>query len=68
MLFLQAKSVADAEEGLLFMQEMVELSKSQSADTLPQSVSFVVNSQKIVLSAGPAHFGKQLRNSDKVRC
>lgn len=48
------------------MQEMVELSKSQSSDTLPQSVSFVVNDQKIVLSAGPAHFGKQLRNADKV--
>lgn len=62
----QAKSVKDGEEGLLFMKEMVELSKSQTSDTLPQTVSFVSNGQKTVVNAGPAHFGRQLRGDNKV--
>ncbi|XP_075228834.1 ER degradation enhancer, mannosidase alpha-like 2 isoform X1 [Lycorma delicatula] len=64
--FSNAKSVSDAEEGLLFMQEMVELSKSQAAETQPQSIYFMSQDELITLSAGPAHFGRQLRGSDNV--
>ncbi len=58
----QAKSTEDAEEGLLFMQEMIELSKQQSnqQDTPPKIVSFEVGNTKKLLFAGPAQFGRQL--------
>lgn len=48
------------------MQEMVELSKSQSSDTLPQAVKFISKGESVTLSAGPAHFGKQLTSNDEV--
>lgn len=48
------------------MQEMVELSKSQSSDTLPQTVKFLSKGEPITLNAGPAHFGKQLTANDEV--
>lgn len=64
--FSNAKSPQDAEEGLLFMQEMVELSKSQvhQQETRPVLLTFVKpnTQQKITLLAGPAHFGADLRN------
>ena len=64
--FSNAKTPQDAEEGLLFMQEMVELSKSQNQqlETTPVLVTFVEprSQQKIVLMAGPAHFGVSLKN------
>ncbi|PSN33488.1 hypothetical protein C0J52_15395 [Blattella germanica] len=71
----QARTPSDAEEGLLFMQEMVELAKTQSQqpDAPPQAVAFNVqfaNEQKekqVVISAGPAHFGRELRGSDQVK-
>lgn len=48
------------------MQEMVELSKSQSSDTLPQTVKFFSKGEPVTLNAGPAHFGKQLTVNDEV--
>jgi mannosidase alpha-like ER degradation enhancer 3 len=71
---LKARTPTDAEEGLLFMQEMVELAKSQSQlpDTPPQAVAFTVKGagdseeQRVVISAGPAHFGRELRGNDQV--
>ncbi|XP_026462618.1 ER degradation-enhancing alpha-mannosidase-like protein 3 isoform X3 [Ctenocephalides felis] len=69
----RARSPADAEEGLIFMQEMVELSKTQSLnnDVVPQSVVFWTKNskeipQKVVLLAGPSHFGRKLEGDDKV--
>ncbi|KAK9500967.1 hypothetical protein O3M35_002118 [Rhynocoris fuscipes] len=64
--FSKAKSIADAKEGLLFMGEMLELANSQSAETLSQAVIYSVNGVRNVLPAGPAHFGKQLREEDTV--
>lgn len=48
------------------MQEMVELSKTQSLDNIPQCVSFVHNNKTTLLNAGPANFGRILRASEKV--
>lgn len=63
--FGNAASSTDAEEGLLFMQEMVELSKTYTPqmETMQQAVSFTnSNTKKLtVIPAGPAHFGKILR-------
>ncbi|KAF5286726.1 hypothetical protein FQR65_LT12459 [Abscondita terminalis] len=71
--FSSAKSTADAEEGLLFMQEMVELSKlqAQQSDTAPQAVSFPMKdatgtTKTITVQAGPSHFGVHMRNDQKV--
>lgn len=56
------------------MQEMVELSKvqSQQPDALPQSVSFMMRDsngveRKMVIRAGPSHFGPELRNDENVK-
>ncbi|XP_012281913.1 ER degradation-enhancing alpha-mannosidase-like protein 3 [Orussus abietinus] len=68
--FSNAKTPQDAEEGLLFMQEMVELSKSQSqqSKTRPRTVTFIKPGsqppEEIKLLAGPAHFGPDLRGPD----
>ncbi len=62
----QATSKTDANEGVLFMQEMVELSKTQTTDNIPQSVSYTMGNKTFVLSAGPANFGKVLRVDEKV--
>uniref|UniRef100_A0A0A9Y3V7 alpha-1,2-Mannosidase n=1 Tax=Lygus hesperus TaxID=30085 RepID=A0A0A9Y3V7_LYGHE len=64
--FSKAKSISDAKEGLLFMQEMLELAKAQSSETLPQAVMYTRKKVRHILSAGPAHFGKQLRGSNKI--
>ncbi|XP_065161139.1 ER degradation-enhancing alpha-mannosidase-like protein 3 [Atheta coriaria] len=70
--FAAARSSADAEEGLLFMQEMVELSKiqSQQPDASPQAVSFDAMQpdgevKRITLAAGPSHFGTNLKDDKK---
>nr|CAD7393192.1 unnamed protein product [Timema cristinae] len=68
--FAHARSSADAEEGLMFMQEMVELTKSQSqqSDASPQAVVFKgEKGADIVISAGPAHFGRELKGDKKAR-
>lgn len=66
--FTNAVSRSDAEEGLLFMQEMVEMSKmqNQQPDAPPQAVYFKTGTQEVLISAGPAHFGKELWNDYKV--
>jgi hypothetical protein len=56
------------------MQEMVQLAKSQSQqpDAPPQAVAFTVKNaddaedKQVVISAGPAHFGRELRDTDQV--
>ncbi|XP_078041407.1 ER degradation enhancer, mannosidase alpha-like 2 [Augochlora pura] len=70
--FSNAKTPQDSEEGLLFMQEMVEISKmqSQQAETKPQVVTFMKPNtnppQKVILFAGPAHFGLELQGLNKI--
>ncbi|KAF7381618.1 hypothetical protein HZH66_014012 [Vespula vulgaris] len=70
--FSNAKTPQDSEEGLLFMQEMVELSitQSQQTETKPQAVTFIKPKtyppQKVTLLAGPAHFGPELHSFNKV--
>ncbi|XP_071445733.1 ER degradation-enhancing alpha-mannosidase-like protein 3 [Hetaerina americana] len=77
-----AQSTSDGEEGILFMQEMVEISRMQSSqsETSPQAVVFhsqwaanhakqsskISSDGKVVLSAGPAHFGQELKGNQKV--
>ncbi|XP_065342933.1 ER degradation-enhancing alpha-mannosidase-like protein 3 isoform X2 [Cloeon dipterum] len=72
--FANARSASDAEEGLQFMQEMVELSKAQAQapDSTPLTVSYRVAASahtpahKVVLTAGPAHFGRELKGNERV--
>ncbi|XP_026825887.1 ER degradation-enhancing alpha-mannosidase-like protein 3 isoform X2 [Ooceraea biroi] len=67
-----AKTLQDSEEGLLFMQEMVELSKMQmqQAETKPQTVMFMRPHtdppERVILLAGPAQFGPELQSFDKI--
>ncbi|XP_046389627.1 ER degradation-enhancing alpha-mannosidase-like protein 3 [Ischnura elegans] len=77
-----ARTPADGEEGVLFMQEMVEISRAQATqpETSPQAVVFhsqwaatqakasskISADGKVVLSAGPAHFGLELKGNQKV--
>ncbi|XP_053697620.1 ER degradation-enhancing alpha-mannosidase-like protein 3 [Sabethes cyaneus] len=60
--FYNAKSPEDAERGLIFMQEMVELSKSNTIPkTQLQAVSFHKQGEfQQILKAGPSHFGPEL--------
>uniref|UniRef100_A0A1Q3G2S9 alpha-1,2-Mannosidase n=1 Tax=Culex tarsalis TaxID=7177 RepID=A0A1Q3G2S9_CULTA len=60
--FYNAKSPEDAERGLVFMQEMVELSKSNTIPkTQLQEVSFQGSEgEPRALKAGPSHFGPEL--------
>ncbi|RZB39048.1 ER degradation-enhancing alpha-mannosidase-like protein 3 [Asbolus verrucosus] len=71
--FSSARSSADAEEGLLFMQEMMELSKlqTQQLDASPQSVTFTIKDatgtdQVLTVQAGPSQFGRNLQGDQKV--
>lgn len=71
--YSQAKATEDAEEGLLFMQEMVEISRSTSSqpDNPPRIVSFQIHqsggaAKDVVLKAGPAQFGLDLKDDVKV--
>lgn len=64
----------EAEEGLIFMQEMLELSKSQSQqpERKAQAVSVPIKNkmgeeQVITLKAGPSQFGVNLVGSQKVK-
>jgi len=60
-----ASTPDDAEDGLVFMQEMIELSKSQQmeASQEPRVVQLVSSPffGSIVLNAGPAQFGPDLK-------
>ncbi|XP_077267006.1 ER degradation enhancer, mannosidase alpha-like 2 isoform X1 [Temnothorax americanus] len=65
--FSNAKTPQDSEEGLLFMQEMVELTKMQiQPETKPHTVTFIKPNtnppEKVTLLAGPAQFGPELQN------
>ncbi|KAH9360591.1 hypothetical protein HPB48_008651 [Haemaphysalis longicornis] len=66
-----AESPEDAQEGLLFMEEMIELAKQQNQqEQQVRSVSFTLPSTKMrmVLQAGPAQFGKDLgKAANEVR-
>ncbi|XP_024938661.1 ER degradation-enhancing alpha-mannosidase-like protein 3 isoform X2 [Cephus cinctus] len=70
--FSNAKTPQDAEEGLVFMQEMVELSKmqTQQSETKPQVVTFIKPNtnppQEVMLLAGPARFGPMIYGSNKM--
>ncbi|XP_023336355.1 ER degradation-enhancing alpha-mannosidase-like protein 3 [Eurytemora carolleeae] len=65
--FANALSQDDAEEGLLFMQEMIDLSKQvQSQDSPPKQVTYSQGASKISLQAGPAQFGPSLKHPAKV--
>lgn len=67
-----AKSSDDAEEGLLFMQEMIELSKLQQEqpENPPRVVSFQqeIEGQLLLttIQAGPAQFGLDLKGDVQV--
>nr|XP_023014026.1 ER degradation-enhancing alpha-mannosidase-like protein 3 isoform X1 [Leptinotarsa decemlineata]XP_023014028.1 ER degradation-enhancing alpha-mannosidase-like protein 3 isoform X2 [Leptinotarsa decemlineata] len=71
--FSSARTAADAEEGLIFMQEMVELSKlqAQQPEPISQAVTVPMKDQKgeehtIVMQAGPSQFGKNLQDGQKI--
>lgn len=68
-----AETSDDAEEGLLFMQEMIELSKSQEQLLLQQqrAVHFETSlpdgsTRLTFLSAGPAQFGVELTAANQI--
>lgn len=67
----EALSEAHADAGLLFMQEMIELSKSQKENSLhvPVFVRLPADSShdEIVYTAGPSQFGYDLRSNPPVR-
>ncbi|XP_069794269.1 ER degradation-enhancing alpha-mannosidase-like protein 3 isoform X2 [Narcine bancroftii] len=59
----QAASVHDAEDGLRFMQEMIELSSQQQKEQLPPRAVQIISPPflgRVVLTAGPAQFGTEL--------
>lgn len=69
--FANAKTPEDGEEGLLFMQEMIELSKQQASapESPPKMVSFSLpgyTATRQSLQAGPAQFGKELSQGVSV--
>ncbi len=71
--FANAASSNDGEEGLLFMQEMIELSKQSSEQALPETPPKLVSFRNpsavegetgtvAALYAGPAQFGKLIQD------
>lgn len=70
--FSNAKTLQDSEDGLLFMQEMVELSimQSERTETKSLAVTFVkpnmYSLKKVTLLAGPAQFGPELHSFNTV--
>jgi len=71
--YSQAKTTEDAEEGLVFMQEMVEISRNSAAqpDNPPRIVTFQSLqpdgiTRDVILKAGPAQFGLDLKDDVKV--
>lgn len=66
----QAKTPEDAEKGLLFMKEIVELSKSNGATSIAdlQAVFFKKETGGIeILMAGPSHFSKELTDNESIQ-
>uniref|UniRef100_A0A673GXE0 alpha-1,2-Mannosidase n=1 Tax=Sinocyclocheilus rhinocerous TaxID=307959 RepID=A0A673GXE0_9TELE len=68
---LQAVSAIAAEDGMRFMQEMMELSSQQQKEQLPPRAVQIVSHPffgRVVLTAGPAQFGLDLfKSSSGVR-
>ncbi|XP_041133736.1 ER degradation-enhancing alpha-mannosidase-like protein 3 [Polyodon spathula] len=63
----QADSAVDAEDGLRFMQEMIELSSQQQKEQLPPRAVQIISHPffgRVVLTAGPAQFGLDLFKSN----
>ena len=64
MFFVQAASPEDAEDGMQFMQEMIELSKIQSDQAQQETRTVQILSQphfgNLHFPAGPAQFGLDL--------
>lgn len=63
----QAVSAIAAEDGMRFMQEMMELSSQQQKDQLPPRAVQIVSHPffgRVVLTAGPAQFGTDLSKSN----
>ncbi|PIK47189.1 putative ER degradation-enhancing alpha-mannosidase-like protein 3 isoform X2 [Apostichopus japonicus] len=66
----KAETPADAEEGMKFMQEIIEITKTQQAENVdyhPRVVQIISPDllRNIVLAAGPAQFGADLDGSKK---
>lgn len=67
--FSNAKTVEDAEEGLMFMQEMVELNRKsqEQLETGRLAVTFkrldISPSKEVTIIGGPAQFGKKFKGS-----
>ncbi|KAG7488228.1 hypothetical protein MATL_G00030310 [Megalops atlanticus] len=62
----QAVSPVAAEDGLRFMQEMMELSSQQQKEQLPPRAVQIISHPffgRVVLTAGPAQFGTDLSKS-----
>lgn len=67
---MQAKTPLDAERGLIFMQEMMDLSKQPNVHqpTDAQAVFYrKADGSYEILMAGPSHFSPELRNEKVVR-
>ncbi|XP_015425443.1 PREDICTED: ER degradation-enhancing alpha-mannosidase-like protein 3 isoform X3 [Myotis davidii] len=68
---IQAASSIDAEDGLRFMQEMIELSSQQQKEQQlpPRAVQIVSHPffGRVVLTAGPAQFGLDLSKHKETR-
>uniref|UniRef100_A0A2K6KNK0 alpha-1,2-Mannosidase n=1 Tax=Rhinopithecus bieti TaxID=61621 RepID=A0A2K6KNK0_RHIBE len=68
---IQAASSIDAEDGLRFMQEMIELSSQQQKEQQlpPRAVQIVSHPffGRVVLTAGPAQFGLDLSRHKETR-
>ena len=64
-----ARSSEDGEEGLMFMQEMIDMSKQQASqpESPPKLVTFDVGGSSKQLQAGPAQFGTDLSGGKKVK-
>uniref|UniRef100_A0A671R4R9 alpha-1,2-Mannosidase n=1 Tax=Sinocyclocheilus anshuiensis TaxID=1608454 RepID=A0A671R4R9_9TELE len=63
----QAVSAVAAEDGMRFMQEMMELSSQQQKEQLPPRAVQIVSHPffgRVVLTAGPAQFGMDLYKSN----
>lgn len=62
----KAVSAVAAEDGVRFMQEMMELSSQQQKEQLPPRAIQIVSHPffgRVVLTAGPAQFGTDLSKS-----
>lgn len=70
MFHIQAKSPEDAEKGLEFIKELVELSKSNIAASVAdvQAVFFKKETGGVeILAAGTSHFSKELTDNESIQ-